>query len=87
MKCSNDNGCEGELRVSHTYAAGAEKFQRASCDSCGRVYCLSTTSHPQPVHGQGAKARAARAQQDNRHCRQGALEPQPSGTEGGKRCY
>jgi len=62
MKCQKDT-CPGRLMVSHTYAVGKVKHQRARCRLCGQVYALTTTAEPVDGRGEGARARAERAKQ------------------------
>lgn len=58
MKC--EQPCRGELRITNTYGLDDQKFQRAFCTTCKRVYSLETERRPVLKRGDGAKARAAR---------------------------
>jgi hypothetical protein len=62
MKCSKP-GCDGDLKVSHTYSEGAAKYQRGVCERCKQVHCLLTIAEPVERRGDGARARARRARQ------------------------
>lgn len=61
MKCSKDQ-CQGRLKVTHTYDTGHTKHQRAHCSVCGQVHCLLTVAEPVTRKGDGANARAKRAE-------------------------
>jgi hypothetical protein len=52
--------CQGKLRVSHTYSQQGAKFQRAVCELCGQVHCVTSFIRIEPVTrvGQGAEGRA-----------------------------
>jgi hypothetical protein len=63
VKCSKDE-CDGKLMVSHTYTVGAQKFQRATCSRCGGVHRLDIQATLVTARGEGAKAHAARAHED-----------------------
>lgn len=63
MKCG-EPGCQGSLRVTHTYAVELLKFQRAVCDGCGMVYRLDTIAVPKR-EGAGAREMASRAKKEN----------------------
>lgn len=54
----NCTACDGRLRVTHTYTLGIAKYQRAACEGCGKVHCLTTTAEPVQKRGDGARARA-----------------------------
>lgn len=60
MICA-EQGCDGHLRVTHTYSVEQQKFQRAVCQRCGTIHCLTTVASPVLARGEGAKANAARA--------------------------
>lgn len=63
MKCC-EQGCGGNLRITHTYPVKLVKFQRAVCDRCGLVYRLDTVAVP-ARSGAGARAMANRAKKDS----------------------
>lgn len=54
--------CDGQLRVTHTYTRGSEKFQRAVCSDCGRIHRVASLATLVTARGEGAKAHAARAE-------------------------
>lgn len=56
--------CTGTLRVSHTYTVATERFQRAICQTCGAVHALATQAAVVSERGDGAKALASRARED-----------------------
>jgi hypothetical protein len=55
--------CGGTIRVTHTYGLKDQKFQRGYCDKCRLVFCLETLLTPVVSKGDGARARAQRAQE------------------------
>jgi len=63
MNCTK-SGCAGQLRVTHTYTVTTTKYQRAECQLCRRVHTLQTVAEPVAARGDGAKARARRAAQE-----------------------
>ena len=63
MNCTKE-GCQGRLRITHTYTAETSKYQRAVCDKCRRVHNLHTIAQPVTGRGEGAKASAGRAKKN-----------------------
>lgn len=59
MNCSK-SGCGGRLKITHTYSQGLNKYQRAACLECRRVYSLTTVAE-EARRGQGARAQAKAA--------------------------
>lgn len=56
--------CGGTIGVTHTYSVDQKKFQRAYCLKCKLVYCLETLMRPVAARGDGARARAERAEKE-----------------------
>lgn len=50
--------CNYRLRITHTYTLASAKYQRAKCDACGKVHCLTSMVEPVNERGEGARARA-----------------------------
>lgn len=51
-------GCKGTLKVTHTYSQAASKFQRAVCEICRQVHCVTSFVQPVTREGEGAANKA-----------------------------
>jgi hypothetical protein len=51
-------GCQGKIKITHTYVHGRGKYQRGVCLACARVYCLTTAMEEVTRRSQGARAKA-----------------------------
>jgi len=57
MICTQE-GCKGVLKVTHTYSQHYSKFQRAVCELCRQVHCVTSFVQPVTREGEGAANKA-----------------------------
>ena len=55
-------GCKGVLKITHTYSQPASKFQRAVCELCRQVHCVTSFVQPVTREGEGAANKARSVQ-------------------------
>lgn len=57
MKCAKST-CSGRLKITSTYSHPEAKFQRAVCEACRAVYCITNILRIDPADGKGKGALA-----------------------------